>query len=63
MSAQRKCPICHAEMKSVMGKIKYEIAADTDRKFAAPGDAYICPDCGNIQQFVDLKEVKPLLQV
>ena len=50
-------------MKGVMGRIKYEIATDTDRKFAAPGDAYICPDCGNIQQFVDLKEVKPLLHV
>lgn len=50
-------------MKGVKGKVRYEVETEHNRKFVADGTPYVCVGCGNVQQFIDLTEIRPLLEV
>jgi hypothetical protein len=63
MSSEKKCPVCFATMKGVKGKVRYEVETEHSRKFTADASTYVCIGCGNVQQFIPLTEIRPLLEV
>jgi hypothetical protein len=61
MSDDKRCPICRGTLKNLNGKFKFDVAVEQTKTFTTPMLVYVCVDCGNMQQFVDVREIKPLL--
>lgn len=60
-SDAKKCPVCQGSLKNLNGKFKFDIAVEQTKNFTTPMQVYVCVDCGNMQQFLDVREIKPLL--
>jgi hypothetical protein len=61
MSEEKKCPVCQGNLKNLNGKFRFDTPIEQTKNFSTPMFVYVCVDCGNMQHFVDVREIKPLL--
>lgn len=57
----KNCPVCKAEMKLLPGSFKFTASIEKTKSFSVPSTMFVCTTCGNVQQFLDIKEIRPLL--
>jgi hypothetical protein len=56
------CPMCRSGMKRLPSGLKFDFNVEGMKKYSTPSYFRVCPSCGNMQQFMDVEEIRPLLE-
>jgi hypothetical protein len=56
------CPICRTTLKKLPSGFKFDFKVEGMKKYSTQSSFRVCPSCGNLQQFMEVEDIRPLLE-